>query len=64
MATHRNDNTDPFEPLSRANERLVEQLEPKKPSADEEERAETHRRYVEQRVRETLMWERRIADKK
>jgi len=30
----------------------------------EEEKAETHRRYVEQRLRETLMWERASANQR
>ena len=63
MATRTNDNLDPFQPISRANERIVDQLDKQKTGADEEERSETHRRYVEQRIRETQMWERRINQK-
>ena len=61
-----NDNSDPWQPISRVNERLVEHLEEKpiqEVDRDETERAEAHRRYVEQRIRETLMWERRINPK-
>ena len=53
--------------LSKIVKRLAEQNDKKDhqpPRETEEEKAENHRRYVEQRVRETLMWERRISQPK
>jgi hypothetical protein len=65
-----------LKPLSVAAERIVQRLENDKneqgshrdgeqpnPREKEQERAEDHRRYVEQRLRETLKWEKRISKK-
>ena len=76
MATRTNidaNDNQPLElkPLAVAAAGIVKRLENKQndkqdhqpPRETEEERAETHRRYVEQRLREAAFWERRISGK-
>lgn len=77
MATRDIDSNDneqlPFQPLSIAAESIVKRLQNDKseqrdgdqPSTreKEQERAENHRRYLEQRLKETAIWERRIDGK-
>ena len=68
MATRRVDANEqlPFKTISVAAEKIAQRLEndksddQKNDETTQEEDAESHRRYVEQRVRETAMWERRI----
>ena len=67
--THTNDNFDTWQPLSLATERLLgiheKQNEGGEGNADagstDEQRANDHRRYVDQRLRETAEFERRVS---